>query len=75
MIKSLKIAAMPEELGNGFPDEFSKFLEYTRALRFDERPDYAYVKKLFRDRMVSEKFKNDFVYDWIALASNEEEDY
>jgi len=73
MIKDYKIATQPEQLGSGFPVEFSKFLAYTRALRFDERPDYAYIKKLFRDRMVADKFRLDYVFDWVVQASNEEE--
>ena len=72
-IKEYKIATQPEQLGAELPVEFSKFLEYTRALRFDERPDYAYLKKLFKDRMNAEKYRMDYVYDWILLASNDEE--
>jgi serine/threonine protein kinase len=32
----------------GFPNEFGIFLNYTRALRFDYRPDYSYLRKLFK---------------------------
>ncbi|OMJ82580.1 hypothetical protein SteCoe_16690 [Stentor coeruleus] len=74
MIKDLKIATLPEHLSQGFPDEFGKLLSYTRGLRFDERPDYAYLKKLFRDRMIQESYRNDFIYDWIILASRQDED-
>ena len=73
MIKDYKIATQPEQLSSGYPIEFSKFLAYTRALRFDERPDYAYIKKLFRDRMAADKYRLDCVFDWVVQASNEEE--
>lgn len=73
MIKDYKIATQPEQLGSGFPIEFTKFLAYTRALRFDERPDYVYLKKLFKDRIAAEKIRLDFVFDWVIQASNEDE--
>ena len=72
MIKEMKISTSPEQLGQGFPEEFSKFLTYVKALRFDERPDYAYLKKLFREKMIVEDYSHDFIYDWIILASKKE---
>jgi casein kinase I family protein HRR25 len=32
-----------------FPNEFGIFLNYTRAPRFDDKPDHSYLHKLFRD--------------------------
>ncbi len=31
------------------PAEFVKYLNYVRALRFTDKPDYAYLRDLFRD--------------------------
>lgn len=70
------------DLCDGFPDEFKVYLEYCRALRFDDCPDYAYLRRLFHDlmkRKVNEaifrewqQFPNDGVYDWMdeSLAHN-----
>jgi hypothetical protein len=35
-----------------------------RALRFDDKPDYAYLRKLFRDIYAREGYEYDHVYDW-----------
>lgn len=35
-------------LCKGFPAEFAMYLNYTRGLRFDEAPDYMYLRQLFR---------------------------
>lgn len=51
-------------LCRGFPNEFGIFLNYTRALRFDDKPDYSYLRKLFRDLFVREGYQYDYVFDW-----------
>ncbi len=41
-----------EVLCRGFPNEFAIFLDYCRSLRFDEKPDYPYCRKLFRELFI-----------------------
>jgi len=41
------------------PNEFGTFLSYARALRFDDKPDYTYLRKLFRELFVREGFQLD----------------
>jgi casein kinase I family protein HRR25 len=59
-----KMTTSTEVLCRGFPNEFAIFLNYTRSLRFDDKPDYAYLRKLFRDLFVREGFQYDYVFDW-----------
>lgn len=51
-------------LCRGFPNEFAIYLNYCRSLRFDDKPDYSYLRKLFRDLFVREGFQYDYVFDW-----------
>ena len=53
-----------EVLCRGFPNEFAIYLNYTRSLRFDDKPDYSYLRKIFRDLFVREGFQYDYVFDW-----------
>ena len=53
-----------EELCQGYAPEFCTYLNYVRALRFDDKPDYAYLRKLFRDVYAREGYEYDHVYDW-----------
>ncbi|CAG8878141.1 unnamed protein product [Penicillium nalgiovense] len=53
-----------EVLCRGFPNEFAIYLNYTRSLRFDDKPDYSYLRKIFRDLFVRESFQYDYVFDW-----------
>ncbi len=40
---------------------------YCRSLRFDEKPDYTYLRKIFRDVFVREGYTYDYVFDWTIL--------
>ena len=44
--------------------EFRLFFEHVRALRFDDRPDYDYLKRLFRELFFRKGFTYDNLYDW-----------
>lgn len=52
------------QLCTGLPIEFNLSLSYTRNLRFDETPDYAYLRQLFRILYRTFDYKNDYIYDW-----------
>lgn len=60
-----KKASLPiEELCGRHPKEFSIYLNYVRTLRFDEKPDYTYLRSLFRQLFKKEGFAYDYVFDW-----------
>ncbi len=63
-IMEKKMTTPTEVLCRGFPNEFAIYLNYTRSLRFDDKPDYSYLRKLFRDLFVREGFQYDYVFDW-----------
>lgn len=63
-IMEKKMGTYPEDLCRGFPPEFATYLDYTRNLRFDDKPDYSYLRKIFRDLFVREGFQYDYVFDW-----------
>jgi casein kinase 1 len=70
-ISEKKMSTPVEILCKGFPSEFASYLNYTRSLRFDDKPDYAYLRKLFRDLFVREGFQYDYVFDWTVLKYQE----
>ncbi len=53
-----------EELCKGFPEEFKKFVEYTRNLEYTEQPDYDMLRNKFVNlvKKMGENF--DYIYDW-----------
>ncbi|KAL0333758.1 UNVERIFIED_CONTAM: Casein kinase-like protein 2 [Sesamum angustifolium] len=54
-------------LCRGYPTEFASYFHYCRSLRFEDKPDYAYLKRIFRDLFIREGFQFDYVFDWTIL--------
>ena len=71
-IMEKKMTTPTDLLCRGFPSEFGIFLNYTRALRFDDKPDYSYLRKLFRDLFVREGFQYDYMFDWSVQRTAED---
>ncbi|KAI8826963.1 kinase-like domain-containing protein [Fimicolochytrium jonesii] len=71
-IMEKKMTTPTEVLCRGFPNEFSMYLNYTRSLRFDDKPDYSYLRKLFRDLFVREGYQYDYVFDWTVVKYQQE---
>src|ERR1700760_2319381 len=63
-IMEKKMTTPTEVLCRGFPNEFAIYLNYTRSLRFDDKPDYSYLRRIVRDLFVRESFQYDYVFDW-----------
>ena len=66
-IMEKKMMTPPEALCRGFPNDFCVYMNYVRTLRFDDKPDYSYLRKLFRDLFLREGFQYDYVFDWTLI--------
>lgn len=63
-IMEMKIVTPVEYLCRGTPQQFSFYMNYCRSLRFEDRPDYLFLKKLFKELLISNSFEYDYLYDW-----------
>lgn len=70
-ISEKKMSTPIEVLCRGFPPEFSMYMNYCRTLRFDDKPDYAYLRRLLRDLFFRQNYEVDYVFDWTVLNYNE----
>lgn len=43
-----------QALCRGYPAEFASYFHYCRSLRFEDKPDYAYLKRILRDLFIRE---------------------
>ena len=60
-----KISISSEELCKGLPKNFIIFTEYIRSLKFDEKPNYEYLKNFFINSLKEIGEKNDEIFSWI----------
>ena len=63
-IKHMKMHTSTEQLCKDLPVELALYLDHVKSLGFEDRPDYDYLKRLFRDLFYHEGFEFDSVYDW-----------
>ncbi|KAL3647721.1 Casein kinase 1-like protein 6 [Castilleja foliolosa] len=68
-ISEKKMSTSIEALCKSYPSEFISYFHYCRSLRFDDKPDYSYLKRLFRDLFIREGYQFDYVFDWTMLKN------
>ena len=73
-IMEKKMSTPTEVLCRTLPRDFTQYMNYVRALRFDDKPDYTYLRSLFRDLMYRENIKMDYTFDWTlkTVGGNDE---
>ncbi|CAK62845.1 unnamed protein product (macronuclear) [Paramecium tetraurelia] len=64
-IMEKKLETSSDVLCKGFPIELSQYLNYCKHLKFEEKPDYLYLRGLFKDAFKKIGFELDQKYDWI----------
>jgi len=66
--KKLKKEISIEILCNGVPEKFKEFFKYVRQLKFDEKPDYKFLKGLFLEMKKEngiEDLESEEIHQWI----------
>ena len=53
-----------ESLCRSYPTEFGTYLNYCRSLKFADKPDYSYLRKMFKDLFFREGYAYDHSFDW-----------
>ncbi|VDP89066.1 unnamed protein product [Echinostoma caproni] len=62
-----KVSTSIDALCRGYPPEFAIYLTHCRSLRFDEAPNYGFLRGNFRNLFRSSSFLWDYVFDWTLL--------
>nr|XP_043635778.1 casein kinase I-like isoform X1 [Erigeron canadensis] len=66
-ISEKKMSTPIEVLCKSYPSEFMSYFQYCRSLRFEDKPDYSYLKRLFRDLFIREGYQFDYIFDWTIM--------
>ncbi|CAK0844523.1 unnamed protein product, partial [Prorocentrum cordatum] len=64
MVLECKRSTPIETLCLGYPATFAAYISYCQTLGFHDRPNYAYLRRLFRDLFVREGLIRDGMIDW-----------
>ncbi|KAJ3247993.1 casein kinase I [Chytriomyces hyalinus] len=56
-----------KDLCEGLPEQFSVYLKYSRELKFEETPDYQYLRSLMDKVLQDLNETDDGVYDWMVV--------
>ncbi len=72
LILESKQATTPDVLCTGFPPEFKEYFTYCLSLGFEDKPDYTYLKRIFRDLFERQSFEDDGVFDWDILKETQQ---
>ncbi|EGR29282.1 hypothetical protein IMG5_159280 [Ichthyophthirius multifiliis] len=72
-IKVKKLGISSEELCKGCPDQFLTYLNYTKNLKFEEKPNYTSCRQLFKNFMAQQKYSHDYNWDWYSQQKNDKE--
>ncbi|XP_012574788.1 casein kinase 1-like protein 3 [Cicer arietinum] len=62
-----KVSTPIEVLCKSHPVEFASYFHYCHSLTFDQRPDYGFLRRLFRELFAREGYTFDYVFDWTIL--------
>lgn len=66
-IMERKMNTPVDVLCKNFPPELANYINYTRNLRFEDKPDYAYLRRMLKELFLREGFEYDYVFDWTLL--------
>lgn len=68
-----KQATHPDQLCKGYPAEFRDYFAHCLSLGFEDRPDYRYLKRIFRDLFERQSFEDDGVFDWDIIKKQQQQ--
>lgn len=68
-----KMTTPVEVLCKGLPNDISLYMNYSKSLRFEDKPDYQFLKKIFKELFIKMNYTFDYMYDWSIIAQQKGE--
>lgn len=69
-IKEKKMKITIPLLCKGLPPQFESYFKYCKELRFTQKPNYQYLRGLFKQVMTIKGYINNYKYDWITKGKS-----
>ncbi|CAL8085439.1 unnamed protein product [Orchesella dallaii] len=64
-IREIKEKTLIGNLCEGLPPEFATYFYYCRGLRFEDIPNYSFLRQLFRKVFKMQGYQLDYQFDWM----------
>jgi len=68
LIAMKKLNITSNELFKNLPKQYLILYNYIRSLKFNEKPDYFYIRSQIRSLFLKYNYKYDYIYDWYYIA-------
>jgi hypothetical protein len=68
LIAMKKMNITSNELFKTLPKQYLILYNYIRSLKFNEKPDYIYIRSQIRSIFLKYHYKYDYIYDWYCIA-------
>ena len=65
-ILDIKINSKLSDICQGIPKEIELIIQYSRDLKFDEKPNYDLIQRLIKGIGEKNGFTFDYMFDWIC---------
>ena len=72
-IKEKKLNTTLDVLCKNLPVDFQTWINYAKELKFEERPDYNYLKSLIKKMAEENEIVFDTEFDWVIKQKNDKE--
>lgn len=63
-VAEIKMTTSIDSICSGLPSVFSEYLRAVKSLKFDEEPNYALYRNMFREQMIQNGYSYDLDFDW-----------
>ena len=65
-----KLGMIPETLCQGLPQEMAMYMTYIKSIQttLNEKIEYDYLKKLFKNLLTKHTTAESFQYDWVTCC-------
>jgi len=72
-IREIKKNITPAKLCETLPKQFETYMKYVKNLKYEENPNYSYLKGLFLNVLKNNNWEFDYYYDWDQKTLTNEE--
>lgn len=64
LVMEMKENISADKIFDQAPREFADYMDHVRALQFEDKPNYSFLRNIFKKLFVRQGYEYDNVFDW-----------